>query len=375
MPAPDRRRLAAALLALGVVAAHLVAARWLLAALRPASGAERWQRFEVAFVRELRPAPGPPKAVVRRANRVAVAAAAPASAAVPAPTEIAPGVPLPAPPAPRSTPEAATDLATEVLPVAGEASSPAQTQAAGFAWPPSTRMSYSLTGNYRGPVEGSAEVEWLRDGMRYQVHLDVVIGLRLAPLMTRTLSSEGRLGEHGLEPARYEERSRLLFREAWGASIRFGAQQIEWAGGRRGARPTEVQDAVSQFVQLTWRLRTEPSLLTPGQVVVLMLALPGGVSPWIYDVGPEETLLMPFGPVSALPLRPRRTPRRGGDLVATTWFAANLQYLPVRILIHQDEQTYLDLRLERLPLQEAPPWAPASSDPGAGAQPAPKRSP
>ena len=362
-----------------------MAVRW-VAALRPTTRAEGWQRFEVAFVRELIPAPpgppaptkAPPPAVARSAGPVAIAAPAPASAAEPAPAELPPAPPAAAPtpdPTLDPMPDPTLDHGPVVAPVVAAASAPQAAHESGFAWPPSTRMSYSLTGNYRGPVEGGAEVEWLREGLRYQVHLDIVIGLRLAPLLTRTLSSEGRLGERGLEPARYEERSTMLFRETWEASIRFGAQRIVWAGGRQGPRPTEVQDAVSQFVQLTWRFRTEPSLLAPGQIVVLMLALPGGVAPWIYDVGPQETLSTPFGPVQALPLRPRRTPRRGGDLVATIWFAPSLQYLPVRILIHQDAQTYIDLQLERLPQQEALPSGPEGGRWEAGVQPAPKRSP
>ncbi len=73
--------------------------------------------------------------------------------------------------------------------------------ATAFEWPPSTRLSYVLNGYYRGPVHGSAQVEWLRSGSRYQVHLDVTIG----PLLSRRMSSEGQLGEDGLRPERYEE--------------------------------------------------------------------------------------------------------------------------------------------------------------------------
>jgi hypothetical protein len=50
-----------------------------------------------------------------------------------------------------------------------------------FEWPPSTRLSYTLTGHYRGPVHGQAQVEWLRDGTRYQVHMDVSVGPSFAP--------------------------------------------------------------------------------------------------------------------------------------------------------------------------------------------------
>ena len=52
----------------------------------------------------------------------------------------------------------------------------AASAAEAFEWPPSTRLSYVLTGNYRGEVNGGAQVEWVRVGTRYQVHMDVMVG-------------------------------------------------------------------------------------------------------------------------------------------------------------------------------------------------------
>jgi hypothetical protein len=42
---------------------------------------------------------------------------------------------------------------------------------------------------------------------------------------------------------------------------------------------------------------------------------------------------------------------KGGDLTAEIWFAPTLQYLPVRILITQDDSTYVDLLLDKPPMQ------------------------
>lgn len=384
MATPVPRRLAATLLAVMVVTAHLGVGQW-VAELRLDTRDDGMRRFEVAFVRELSPAT-PPKAPVRPAPRgdaagvAAAPASAPASASAPVP-EPAPSlattttaVPVPGGAEPGSSLAAALTPEPEPEPTEPTAV-PTEPEQPRVAWPPSTRLSYALSGHYRGPVEGSAQVEWLRTGSRYQVHLDVVVGLRFAPLLMRTMSSEGRLGEQGLEPARYEEVTHMALRESRSATIRFGRERIELPQGRQATRPQEVQDAVSQFVQLTWRWRTDPGLLAPGQLLVLMLALPSGITPWIYDVGPEETLWTPFGPVQALPLRPRRSPRRGGDLVPTTWFAPSLQYLPVRIVIHQDEQTFIDLMLERLPLQAAATPAIEGTKDQPAVQPPPKRSP
>jgi hypothetical protein len=220
-----------------------------------------------------------------------------------------------------------------------------------LAWPPSTRLSYVLTGNYRGPIDGRARVEWLRSGTRYQVHLDLGIGPSFAPLASRRLSSEGRIGEAGLIPRRYEEETRIAFREPQRWHIALDPQQVTLPSGRSVPRPEGVQDSASQFVQMTWLFTTDPTRLQPGQTIELPLALPRRVEPWLYDVQAAETLFTPIGPIEAVHVRPRREARPGGDLTAEFWVAPTLQYLPVRIVIRQSAEVWLDLLLERLPQQ------------------------
>ena len=50
----------------------------------------------------------------------------------------------------------------------------------------------------------------------------------------------------------------------------------------------------------------------------------------------------------------RRELRPQGVLEAEVWFAPSLQYLPVRLLIRQDDATYVDLVLDQAPVQAAP---------------------
>jgi hypothetical protein len=110
-----------------------------------------------------------------------------------------------------------------------------------------------------------------------------------------------------------------------------------------------MQDAASQFVQLTWLFTTQPQRLAAGQVIEVPLALPRNADRWLYDVFEPETLHTPFGAVEAFPLKPRRVARPGGDLTAEIWFAPTLAYLPVRIRIRQDAETFVDLMIERKP--------------------------
>jgi hypothetical protein len=88
--------------------------------------------------------------------------------------------------------------------------------------------------------------------------------------------------------------------------------------------------------------------------IEIPLALPRRLQIWTYDVLGSETLATPAGAVPTLRVKPRREPKPGGDLSAEIWVAPSLQYLPVRILIRQDAETFVDLLVERLPQQAEP---------------------
>lgn len=399
-PTPSRRRrlAAAALIALVLGVHALLAERIVEAWPQPADAGPA--RLVVAFVRTLQPqAPVPvvaapePRRTTARPAVVAEAAPAPepAASAPPAPTGPTPQpeVPAPAPDPAAPSPEEPNLLVDPAVAVASAAASPNEADTApataqiepsadvasaaapaasavAFTWPPSTRMRYLLTGNYRGPIDGSAQVLWLREGRRYQVHLDVHIGPPFAAIIERQMSSDGRLGPDGLVPRRYDERTHVAFRPPRTLTMHFDADGVQLASGRRVPALPGVQDTVSQFVQLTWRFTLDPSLLSTGRVIEMPLALPRRVETWVYDVGGLETLSTPLGAVEAVHVKPRREPRPDGDLVAEMWFAPTLQYLPVRIVIRQDAETWIDLVVQQLPeqAQDAPvPAVPSPTTP------------
>ena len=218
-----------------------------------------------------------------------------------------------------------------------------------FGWPPSTRISYELTGNFRGEVYGSAQVDWVHVGERYQVHLDVVVGASFAPLYSRRMSSDGRLTDAGLVPERYDEESKAAFRDRKRASVTLEPDAVVLNSGQRVERVPGVQDTASQFVQLTYLFTRHPELLKPGGTIELPLALPRRMSLWTYDIRDAEPVTTPFGAIDAVPLHPRRESRKGDELSATVWFAPSLKYLPVRIRIQQDAETYIDLMIKQRP--------------------------
>jgi hypothetical protein len=323
-------------------------------------------RIEAAFVRTLAPAePVPvaaaaspdvprrprPRRVVTAAQPAASAASIPQAAAS-APVELAAAESPPraeAPPPSPSAPEAAE-------PVAAVASAPAASAAAvPFEWPPSTRLTYTLVGNYRGEVHGNARVQWVRQSERYQVQLDVSVGPSFAPLMARTMTSYGELGVAGLVPRRYDEATKLPFQSPRRATMAFTPETVTLANGSVRAALPGVQDTASQFVHLTWLFTTQPQRLRVGQQVEVPLALPRRVDRWVYEVIAEERLNTPVGALDTFHLKPRRVEERPrGELSAEIWFAPSLQYLPVRIRIRQDAETYVDLMMDAAPLQAAP---------------------
>ena len=383
-----RRRWALLALVLAVSLAHWELGEWLPLPRWGDAAADRMpQRIEVAFVRELAPtAPPPPPVLVRpaptRPRKVAPKPAAAASAAQSDAPDAAAPVLAESPPPPAeaaSQPTVATapdapdaqasaaaaDSATEGVAAAAapESAASAAASATAFEWPPSTRLSYKLHGNYRGEVVGAAQVEWVHVGTRYQVHLDVWVGAQAAPLVGRRMSSDGEVGPLGLSPKRYDEQTRALFRDLRRRSIVFDGEHVLLPNGKQAPQLDGMQDAASQFVQLTWLFTTQPQLLRVGQRIEIPLALPTNVDRWSYEVIEQVTLDTPVGPLPTFHLRPRRELRPNRELVADAWFAPSLQYLPVRLLIRQDEATYIDLMLERLPQQAlaaAPPHAAAS---------------
>ena len=273
------------------------------------------------------------------------------------PVEEPPVAAEPTPPiqaeAPQERPLPPVLLAEPVLP-ASAVSAPDSGTGSSFVWPGSTRLSYGLTGNFRGEIHGNAQVEWVRVGSRYQVHLDVIVGLPIAPLITRRMSSEGDITAEGLAPQRYDEDTKMMFRDRRRLTMRFEPGAVVMANGQRQETLPGVQDTASQFVQLSYLFSVKPDLLVVGGAVEVPLALARKVDRWTYDVTAQEPLSTPFGAVDTFHLKPRRAAPTGNELTAEIWIAPSLQYLPARIRIRQDADTYIDLLIERKPQLAAP---------------------
>jgi hypothetical protein len=126
------------------------------------------------------------------------------------------------------------------------------------------------------------------------------------------------------------------------------------ANGQRTRNLPGVQDTASQFVQMTWLFTTQPELLKVGNAVEFPLALPRRVVPWRYEVTEQVPIQLPFGEAMTFHLQPAPGLSRPGELTVETWVAPALQYLPVRILVRQNTDSFLELNLKSAPLQDVP---------------------
>ena len=304
---------------------------------------------EPMFTRVLTPqAPPPPAPAVAvpkppRRSRPAVSIApapepAPEPASEPAAVASAPETPEAPPPEEAASQEAAPSPAAA-------ASAPALAPAAESQelerWPRDSRITYALTGLYRGgPLYGGAEVQWQRQGALYQVRLTIDVSLA----GKRILTSQGTVTPDGLTPRVYEETWRGRQRAA---RLEDGQMQLE--NGTSLPAPPEVQDTASQFVELGHRFATGREMLAVGRSIDVWLARPGGLELWTYDVAEQERLRTPHhGEVDAFRLKPRPITQPRGNVSAEIWFAPTLQYLPVRIRVSTGPDAFVDLMVDTI---------------------------
>ena len=333
-----------------VIVAHALALQWLDEALGDPPPLKAMA--DPMFTRVLQPQEPPPVVAAAepaappprtRALVPARKASAPQRAAskpvAPPPETVAAAEPPAAP-----APESAASAPEQAAPAQAAASAPlAAASAAGSGsldtWPVDTRLSYLLTGYYRGDLTGFGRVQWQRQQDRYQVRVDLDFGLFGFGFM-----SQGEVAPESLMPRAYQEqwpnRTRVL---------RIEPDTVVLNDGRTVARPGGVQDTASQFVELAHRFATGRAKLEVGGFTEILLARPGGVDLWVYDIVARETIHTPhLGAIEAFHLKPRPITRPRGPYTAEIWYAPSLQYLPVRIRVNMGTEAHVDLVINRI---------------------------
>lgn len=367
---PLKHRRAAVLLVLAVVAAHVFFTDALLtqlAELAPDSRAP--DRIDVNFVSEVRlsappKAAAPPPAKKKAGRPKPKALPPPDDAASAPPPEAVASAPTPGASSPEavaaaasaaSQPEAPASSASSAV-AAASAPQPAASSVATakpFEWPASTRIKFKLNGQYNGEVQGSAQLDWLLSGTHYQVHVDMIVGPKFAPILRQSMSSDGEVSADGLTPRRYDEETKFALAPMKHKFVVFDANEVELSvAGKREPRLPGVQDFAGLIMYFTYTFTTKPDQLAVGNSFVIPMAWPRKQQAVNYDVVGTETLDTPLGALPTVHVKPRVPPRPGKpDVTVELWFAPNLEYLPVRMRFWQDERNYADLLIDGPPLR------------------------
>ncbi len=214
-------------------------------------------------------------------------------------------------------------------------------------WPADTRLTYQLSGFFLGELHGSGRVQWTRTGAQREKY-QVIVETRVPGLFKLSMVSQGRVSAQGLLPEAFEEIVDRTGSATRLRTLRMEQQDLVLGNGTRiprpGADPMAVQDAVSQFIDLGHRFAQARQRLEAGQAINIWLGRPGGLDEWTYDVNEAETLRLPrIGEVQAHRLRPRPLAKPRGPYVMEMWLAPSLQYLPAKIRITLDAQSYVEL--------------------------------
>ncbi len=274
--------------------------------------------------------------------RAAQAGPAPAAASAPPAAPAQAHAPAHAA-APASTPASTPASAPGSTP--GSAASTAPRAAAGTveAWPLPTRLDYALTGYYRGPLHGNGELEWRREGRRYELRLGG------SALVDFSYTSTGTIDGDWLAPDDYVEqvlmRSKTVRFDRAAGLLRFSAI------GATMPIPAHLLDSASVFMQLAQGLRTHPDEFQSGTHLRFQVARPSGTTIWDFLVAGREPVDTGLGRLDTWHLV--YEPPARDDLGAEVWLAPSLQGLPVQIRLRHGGDDFLLFTLRRA-LQQAP---------------------
>lgn len=296
------------------------------------------------------PRPRAPAApTVRRPNPSPAAEPELPAAPLPLPEPEASAPQPPVPPASEpllaQAPVAAPSPAAPVPSEAPAASAPAHGVAVpeASAWPllplgvlpPSTLLSYSLTGMDKGlPYHASGELRWQHNDTAYELTLSV----RAFLLGSRHWRSVGRIEATGLAPTRFSD----SWRNERAAHFDREQQRVVFSSnGKPAALQPGAQDQVSLYVQLAAAMAGEPERFVPGTRLQVQTVTVRDAQPWALTLEKLETLQTDERPVPAF--KWVCLPRNQYESRVEFWVSAELGWLPLRILITQANGSYIDL--------------------------------
>ena len=217
---------------------------------------------------------------------------------------------------------------------------PPQTPVTAMALPASAQLQYKMTGSAKGlTYHAQGELLWQQGGGSYSARMTA----KALFVGSRTMTSTGQVGDQGLAPSRFSDKSRTELAahfEPDKGQISFSANtpSVPWTPG--------AQDRISVFLQLGGMLAGNPAGFPLNSTISSLTVGPRAADYWTFVVEKEELLSLPFGELATVKLA--RQPRRDYDQKVELWYAPALGYLPVRSRITQANGDFVDQQLSEL---------------------------
>lgn len=207
--------------------------------------------------------------------------------------------------------------------------------------PQSAHLEYQVSGSARGiHFQAQGTLDWTRDAQRYNARMV----LRMLWLGSSVQTSSGRIDATGLLPERFSDQRR----SERTTHFDHAQQRIHFSSNApEAALQAGVQDRLSVFLQLAGRLHARPQAYPAGQTIRLQVAGVGDAEIWHFQVGEEDRLELPAGPLRARHLM--RAPRHAYDSRVEFWLAPSLSHLPVRLRVTQHNGDWVEQQLLRWP--------------------------
>ncbi len=261
----------------------------------------------------------------------------PDAARAPAPSPAASAAD-PTPPQPAPAPPVSDVAQAAATAAAQAATSPPPPALSAMSIPGSIQLDYKMTGNSKGlDYSASAQLDWRNTGSSYETTMTVSAFL----LGSRSMSSRGEIGPHGLAPLRFSDKRR---KREQAAHFEREPQQIIFSNNAPAAPWfAGAQDRLSVFLQLAGMLAGNPGAYPVGTSIALQVAGAGGADTMVFKVEADETLRLPAGEL--LTVRLASQVRNDYDRKLEIWYAPAMQFLPVRVKYTQANSDYIDQQL------------------------------
>ncbi len=205
------------------------------------------------------------------------------------------------------------------------------------ALPPSSLLSYKLTGQEKGlSYYANGELRWQHNEQTYALGLTVKAFL----VGSRHWHSVGNITAAGLAPKRFSdswrsERASHFDREKNRIVFSSNAPEARLLAG--------AQDQISLYVQLAAAMTGSPERFVPGTRLQIQTITLRDALPWTLTLEHWETLTVDNQPMSTAKWICQ--PRNRFDAKVEFWVAEKHQWLPVRIRITQTSGNFIDLNL------------------------------